>query len=121
TLLSVQENNNLQSATSIPNLGGRRNVYKEQVETADDQTIINGLAQEKLTRLSQITSTLEDFYTAIRPFHDDDDIYTMRHVVTDNLNNAFKGDGKFSEIEWDFPLHHSELMRHSMRSVIPVT
>jgi hypothetical protein len=103
-------NNKLNSKTSIPNTK-RRNVYTEQVEVFD-LTTLTALANARLTELSQINKRII-LRTALRPFHDDEDIINLTHSGASSLNLS----ANVIETEWTLPLDPAQLMEHVFQLV----
>lgn len=103
-------NNNINSKTSIPNTK-HPNVHTEQTEAVDLTTLTN-LANARLSELSRVNKRIV-LKTALRPFHDDEDIIALTHTGDASLNLI----ANVIETEWRLPLNPVELMDHVFQLV----
>lgn len=111
-LVSTQSNMNVTHPTSIPALEGEIFLYHDPNVDAADQTSLDGLAQKKLTEVSEVYQEIRRD-TPLIPFHDDLDKLTV--VDTTNEISA-----DFIEYEWTIPLIDTAQMNHVWRYTLPV-
>lgn len=112
-ILSVTVKNlNISHPTSVPSLLELEIVYYDLNVDAVDITALTGLANRKLTELSEVYLELRR-ETPIVPFHDDYDKIT----ITDDTHSI---SADFLEYEWEIPLEDFGLMKHLWRYVLAV-
>jgi hypothetical protein len=110
-LVSIVENNNPRSQTSIENLG-RRIVDFREIDEIADQTTLNAYTERIAFEASQVFGKLK-FKTALMPFHEYSDVLYVRYA-------PLKVNHKFAETAWTMPLEAGAQMEHEVRRVVDI-
>ena len=110
-LVSVEENNNPASATSIARRG-RKIVRCEHLSDIADQASLNAYAKRLAYDGSNVYETLE-FETLINPQHGYQTAMAIQH-------KGLGIDAKYIETAWSIPLQVGGRMRHRARRILQV-
>jgi hypothetical protein len=110
-LVSVVENNNPRSQTSIEALG-RRIVDFREIDEIADQATLNAYTERIAFEASQVFGKLK-FKTALMPFHEYSDVLYVRYA-------PLKVNHKFAETAWTMPLEAGAQMEHEVRRVVDI-
>ena len=111
-LVSVLENNDPESPTSIPSRNGFVTVDAREIDNIADQEALDGYTARIAFEASQVYGQIE-WESALMPFHGFSNVLGFRY---EDLGI----EGKFLELSWEMDLSVQGRMKHTLRQVVTV-